>query len=383
MKTPVFLGILAIAALLVPPCPTIHAAPPGGTFNGGKPINARPVPTGQRVTVQPRMLEKMAEAAFLQKFTAEFISRCKTKAVGCVIAAVGPHGLWSEQAVGAARRDPDPSPRDWTANDKITMASVSKVFTGAALLKLLSDKGISADAKIGPYLLPHWKRSKAVDDVTFRQLLTHTSGLPCTEVTYDGLKACLATAQPAPEPPNYHNANFALMRLLIPQIRGMSAATLKPMVDADLAGNSGWIAASHAILYRQYVNDVIFAPAGLPTMQCKPTDALPALSYKSITADPYDFSKVGPGEPWGDIGDTCGSEGWFLSGHQMAQTMRAIMTPGKILPAAVLEAMQKDGLGVDHGVYGGGLEAWYHFGGHPASQNNGEINTLIIHLTMA
>jgi len=344
-----------------------------------RPPSARHLPAERRILRDRQAPAAAAESAYLKKLTAGFLARCASRSVGCAIAAVGPHGQWSEGAAGAARRAPDPSPRRLTAHDKITMASVSKTFTGTALQKLLHDRKLSVDDKIGPYLLKHWKRSPAVDGVTFRQLLTHTSGLKCDGITYDQLKNCLETAQPKPSPFEYRNENFALMRILIPQVQGMSAKTLQPMVAADLAGSSGWIAASHAALYREYVNKTVFAPAGLPLMFCKPTDALPALSYKSATADKWDFSKVGPGEAWGDMSDVCGSQGWFLSAHQMARAMDAIMTPDRILPARLLAAMKRDDLAVYFGDHGDGLQSWNHGGYHPAEWNKGEINTLIIH----
>ena len=79
------------------------------------------------------------------------------------------------------------------------------------------------------------------------------------------------------------------------------------------------------------------------------------------------------------MSESCGSQGWFLSAHQMAQTINAIMTPGKVLPAPVLEAMKKNNLAIYFGDNGDGLQSWNHGGYHPAESNNGEINTLIIH----
>jgi len=79
------------------------------------------------------------------------------------------------------------------------------------------------------------------------------------------------------------------------------------------------------------------------------------------------------------VGDVCGSQGWSLSAHQMAQTMHAIMTPDKVLPKEILETMKKDNLAVYFGDEGGSLQFWRHGGFHPAERNNGEINTLIIH----
>lgn len=331
-----------------------------------RPPSAVFVPAPQRIVIDRNALAAAAESAWLQKLTGGFIRRCADKSVGCAIAAVGPHGMWSEGAVGAARRTPDSRARRLTATDKITMASVSKTFTGVALQKLLYTKRISVDSKIGSFLPKEWKRTAAVDSVTFRQLLTHTSGLPCNGITDDQLKTCLATATPAPSPFAYKNENFALMRILIPRINGIAATP--PGVTPP-----------YASLYRGYVNAAVFAPAGLPQMECKPTDLLPALSYKSATANKWDFSQVGPGEIWGDMGAVCGSQGWFLSAHQLAQTMRAIMTPDKILPASLVDRMKKDNLAVYFGDHGDGLQSWNHGGYHPAEMNGGEINTLIIH----
>ena len=342
---------------------TLESQPAGPPeVRTAKPPSAVFVPAPQRIVIDRKALAAAAEQAYLQKVTALFIRRCAGKSVGCAIAAVGPNGMWSEAAVGAARRSPDLRPRGLTANDKITMASVSKTFTGVALQKLLFTKRISVDAKIGPFLPKAWKRTAAVDNMTFRQLLTHTSGLPCNGITDDQLKSCLATANPTPSPFAYKNENFALMRILIPEIKGLSATV-----------------ATHAEQYRAYVNQSVFAPAGLPAMECKPTDTLPALSYKSATADKWNFTQVGPGEIWGDMGAACGSQGWFLSARQMAQSMRAIMTPDKILPASLVDRMKKDNLAVYFGDHGDGLQSWNHGGYHPAEWNKGEINTLIIH----
>src|SRR6185295_17090434 len=64
--------------------------------------------------------------------------------------------------------------------------------------------------------------------------------------------------------------------------------------------------------------------------------------------------------------------------HQMAQTMSAILTPDKILPARSLDEMKKGNLAVFFGDHGDGLQSWGHGGYHPAEWNKGEINTLIV-----
>ena len=57
------------------------------------------------------------------------------------------------------------------------VASVSKLITAMAMTKLLHSRNISPDATIARWLPKHWVRGPGVDRLTFRQLLTHTSGL--------------------------------------------------------------------------------------------------------------------------------------------------------------------------------------------------------------
>jgi CubicO group peptidase (beta-lactamase class C family) len=61
------------------------------------------------------------------------------------------------------------------ANDRMRIASTSKAFSGAVALSLVSKGRLSLDDTIGgrlPYLPESWH------EVTLRQLLDHTSGLP-------------------------------------------------------------------------------------------------------------------------------------------------------------------------------------------------------------
>lgn len=336
-----------------------------------------------KLILAPEMVAKLREEQLLRKIVDGFLASCGGKAVGCAISAVGPLGVVAEGGAGAARRNPpDPAARNLQASDKITMASVSKTFTAAALQKLLFDRGICVDTPIGAYLPKHWQRAQEVDAVTFRQLLTHTSGLHCPGIGYSDLKSCLATARPCPSSFWYANENFALMRILIPEIEGIPPSTLKPLVASDLQGDWGPISKQYADRYIAYVNQAVFAKAGLPTLFCKVTDPEPALSYKSKNdpKDKWNFTTLSaPGEDWGDMTEACGSQGWFLSAHQMAQALHAIMTPDTVLPGGILEQMKTGQLGLYFGDHGGSLQSWSHGGYHPSEWNRGEINTVLVY----
>ena len=65
----------------------------------------------------------------------------------------------------------------WTADAQMHVASVSKLVTAMAMTKLLYNRNLSADARISPWLPKYWQQGPGVDRLTFRHLLTHTSGL--------------------------------------------------------------------------------------------------------------------------------------------------------------------------------------------------------------
>jgi len=382
-------GVLAFGASLA----TFSAAQAQGPVpRADPPLRLQPRPVGQvlkipKITLSPAAVERI----WVGKFTAAFMARCADHAVGCAVAAIGSSGVTSEAADGAARRAPDFAPRAMTAGDVITMASVSKTFTAATLLKIISDKkvivngkptAISVDDKIAPYLPKSWTLSEPAKTLTFRQLLRHQSGLECGGISYAQLKTCFATTK-LDGAKTYHNENFAVMRMIIPIMYGSPVrVNMTDMLAKEAAGDPGPIAAYYGARYRSIVNTVVFSKAGLPTLECKVQGRAPALSYKSATTHKWDFSSVLPGESWGDMSDYCGSQGWFMSARQMAAAMRAINTPGLVMPAAALTQMQGEQLGVyASGDLGKGVSSWSHGGYHPAEWNKGEINTIIVHFS--
>src|SRR5208282_782853 len=64
--------------------------------------------------------------------------------------------------------------------DITNIASLSKMLTTFAVLKSLSNHNISVDASIFPYLYSNWQSVAGpnINQITFRDLLTHRSGFP-------------------------------------------------------------------------------------------------------------------------------------------------------------------------------------------------------------
>ncbi len=132
-------------------------------------------------------------------------------------------------------------------------------------------------------------------------------------------------------------------------------------------------------VYMKYVNENVFAPAGLPTIHCKPTDGTQqGLTYKFAAPD-------GPG---GDCGDLLPSARSWLVLVRLAT--------GQVLPnsqhheqdyrarALVTDALRTFWIRLGSGDIispDGAITGWWKTGGHPAANNDGEINTMLVHFS--
>jgi D-alanyl-D-alanine carboxypeptidase len=87
--------------------------------------------------------------------------------------------------------------RPMRIDDRMRIASAAKAFSGAVALSLVSEDKLSLQDTIGERLpeLP-----KAWREITLRQLLNHTSGIPDFSLEPDFQKALLASLKKAPPP---------------------------------------------------------------------------------------------------------------------------------------------------------------------------------------
>ncbi len=312
--------------------------------------------------------QRVISALKAQEVADAIKNRFEGKAVGYAITVKTTNGATGNAAGGFARRQPpDTDGRAMSTTERITIASVSKTITAASLLKSLAAKNISLDAAIWEYLPSDWTFGNHFKTITFRQLLNHTSGIRNCGINFDQLKECAATGISLSNKTfQYSNANYALMRVLIPRMLGATTPT----------------AEGYASSYIAWVNRQVLQPAGIPTAACKPTSSTPALSYESATSNPVDFSSVKSGEIWGDMTLVCGSQGWNLSAQDLATFMHALMFTNKILPQSTVDEMKAGNLGMFWRDFGNGLEGWNHGGWHPYNWpgNQGEINTLVLTL---
>jgi hypothetical protein len=205
----------------------------------------------------------------------------------------------------------------WASNVKMHVASVSKLITAMALTKLVESRGISPDAPIAPWLPGYWQRGPGVDQITFRKLLTHTSGLVNISPSMPGpsdfqfMKDQVAIG--ATSPPVYRNVNYGLCRILIATIEGTIPFKLFGSGLTDAFWDLTTIRA-----YARYVQENIFDPVGVAS----------AFTHGSDDALGYPFPAVEPGWDSGDLSTMSGCAAWHLSVDDLLIIMAAFRRLG-------------------------------------------------------
>lgn len=170
------------------------------------------------------------------------------------------------------------------------LASLTKNFTAVSTMKLLRLHGLTIDSKITTYLPPDWKPSPSIKTLTFRQLLTHSSGIkqkvnPMTDEqraalgianTWDGLRQ-IVKLNVVPKPGvAYFNTNYALLRVLNARMWKASGGKILGGHDNVLPVN----AATNARYAMDYLQRHVLTPSGIKGANCvAPSSKTAALNY--------------------------------------------------------------------------------------------------------
>lgn len=272
---------------------------------------------------------------------------------------------------GAARTGADlpDGPLAFTPDTQMTVASVSKLFTALATVRTLELRGKTLDEPIGAYLPSYWANDAIhsparvyTNTITFRQLLTHTSGikeygsgreddasakrvfadlpaqspLPCWSQVMNADQGTMFTLpiNPLDHAPCYSNYNYSILRLVLPRLLGQDPEVVKP---GDAFGTS--LAAGQQ--YEALVKKLVFNPVGAGGASCQPP-ADNNVAWGHATTHPFWVPGV-PSDPFTDPGVrftdnrlVCGSAGWYLSVKDLARVMLSLVNgDSRILPAKV------------------------------------------------
>jgi len=242
--------------------------------------------------------------------------------------------------------------------------SVGKFITTVAILHALDKYQGGAISKLNtsiePYLPDDWSIGQNVTGITFRELLLHQTGIPSNASTnYGSLKEVIKNGVPVESTYNYSNANFALLRIILPFITGeitsVSGLTDEQMQEKTLS------------VFKRYVKTQIFEPLAIQA-QNEPSDIAPALYYK------YQDLPNANGWAMGDMSASLGAGGWFMSAMNMAKFLAYLNETEDILSKETRAVLYGAFLGLsdltlptdspsgEHGIY-------YTKGG--SFQNNG------------
>ena len=281
-----------------------------------------------------------------------------------------PKGTWANGTFVATPGAEVPA----SVDKEMNIASVTKPITATAALRVMKARGISIDDPIGPYLPWDWARGAGVDEITFRQLLTHRSGLANNaaggSTSYDNMKSFVATDITLTDEPDgypkykYQNSNFGLFRVML---RTMIYGCSSPDTDCpptDLVQND------LAHFYRNYVQCDVLGPMGLSpgdpeNGSCGGPDLKPDVN--DVTPTRYYYQPVISVTSWtgSDWTYAAGGGGWYFTARELAQYLAHLRYNDQILDAETRKTMYADKLGWKtragtFGVYrmhGGGLIA--------------------------
>ncbi|WP_353717849.1 serine hydrolase domain-containing protein [Dyadobacter sp. 676] len=229
-----------------------------------------------------------------------------------------------------------------TPDTKMQIASMTKTITAAAFLKLAGEKGIKVSDKIIDYLPGTWVKGPNIGLITFKDLLTHTSGIvgmgencrngAFTENFWPGLKMLVEKGIKTENYGTscYQNANFGLFRVLIPAINGVKY-TGNDDNDALLAFDG----------YEEYVRKNIFEKAGIITDGFVSNGLpLPTFGYDFPYSGEYGFDP-------GDFSSTVGGYGIYLSANQGVKLYAALFSPdnNSVITQDIRDQIVTHGLG--------------------------------------
>jgi beta-lactamase family protein len=284
--------------------------------------------------------------------------------------SIGTGGKLDRQAgVGSARVAPDMPVTPQSATKAMTVASISKPVTAAATLRLLEQKNISVDSPIGPWLPAAWKRGAGVDSITFRDLMTHRSGLLQNYQAATGTTQGVSTGSwdniriavghnLGSKSYKYANMNFSIFRIMVPKIA--YGVDLSALYDAPPPNvTAAQIDYLTGVVFLGYLKPVL-ALAKTP-VGCNSADPDPTRLYAYPT---------GGQSGWGPVDYTtgCGGYGYNMSANGITSFISHVRYTTTLVSSAARSLMVDGQLGLKayngaHGTYHGHGAVWAQSGG--------------------
>ena len=220
---------------------------------------------------------------------------------------------------GLARTRDNPPALAFGPGTKMQIASTSKILTALTAIKVIGDENLGSFAyKKFP---SDWHvKSSLVKNITDREFISQTSGvktyntgpteddsdlkaLYTQELDANAVAKCGSTKHPITKDKSwcYSNANFSIMRVVIPRADGETSN------DATVLGDK----------YVSLARQKVFDPVGATDVACAPPSSLDhyALAYK--------YPGINGGD-WGPLTTVCGAWGWYVSVEDYARVLLSL-----------------------------------------------------------
>lgn len=236
-------------------------------------------------------------------------------------------------AWGLRRIDFDGGELPFVLSSRLQTASMSKTITAAATLKLLDKNNLNTYTKIADYLPPDWTLGSNIDQLTFRDLLRHESGIitgnnDCpNDNLYSSLKCYIEKGVQASDIgfQRYENQNYGLLRVLISKLAGNEHLT----EGNDIAAANNYIA---------YVQNEILSPAGIIGASC----SKPLISDMYYYKFPNDHTY---GHSFDDYTLVSGPGGWYLTLTEYSAFLNRLFIEKSLMKPSLTDTMLANNLG--------------------------------------
>jgi D-alanyl-D-alanine carboxypeptidase len=256
---------------------------------------------------------------------------------------------------------------------QIRIASATKMFTATVVLQLVGEGKINLDGAVDTYL-PNLLRGDGIDgrNITVRQLLQHTSGLPeyytvdflATQHIYAEPRELLdrSLAQKATFPPGtgwrYSNTNYVVAGLLAQKITGrpISEEITTRIIDRIGLRHTYWPGVGDQTIREPHAHGYLAKKPGTPRIDVTRMDPSWGWAAGQLIASPGDINRF--------LAALLGGE--LLKPQQLGQMRSTVEAPG--LPAGWQYGLGLVRIDLSCGGYG-----WGHGGDIDGYENRNAI----------
>lgn len=283
------------------------------------------------------------------KFGSEIDRQLGGKVVGYAYAITRDGGIMRSGAGGFRRLKVDGGTLPFTTKTQAQTASTAKTINAAAIIMALDERGLTVDAKVAPFLPDCLKLGQSMSTLTFRQILSHTSGLPKVSCNggspYDCLVKMLKEGRTQSFAKSYNTHAYDLLRWLVPLVQNTDG--MKQQFERfDCKNTEGILNKKVSEKFVRYVFDRVLAPVNAKASYYPGGDF-------SYNYDSSDLTKKGD-PPHKDFFERAGSGKLTMSVLDYIRFLSAL-DRGLIVKPSLVQAMKGTAgnqLGFD-GFYGG------------------------------